>query len=92
MTKAKNTPPADQPEEVETVAAVQPPADWQHKVGDIVTHRNTQERGVIDTIAQNASGIWYWVFTPTGMSIGYWHETDIDNAPKSLPPSTHRAD
>lgn len=57
-------------------------------IGDKVRNRHSDENGVVECIAINAAGTWYHVTTPRGMSIGWWHETDLDLKPKSVPPST----
>ena len=58
-----------------------------YALGDKVRNRHLDQVGVVDTVAVNAAGVWYYVTTPSGMSIGWWHETDIAGAPSTLPPS-----
>lgn len=58
--------------------------------GTKVRNRHIDQSGVVDAILVNDSGNWYSVNTPTGMSIGWWHETDIDGAPRTVPPSGKR--
>lgn len=58
--------------------------------GAKIRNRDLDQTGVVDTIAVNGAGTWYYVTSLGGMSIGWWHETDIDGAPKSLPPSKKR--
>lgn len=61
------------------------------EIGSKVRNRHNGETGLINTIAENDGGTWYYVTTLRGMSIGWWHETDLDLAPKSVPPSKKSA-
>ena len=61
------------------------------EIGAKVRNRDIGQDGIIDTIATNAAGTWYYVTTVSGMSIGWWHDTDLDGAPKTVPPSEKRA-
>lgn len=70
--------------EVETVTTA-------YSLGQKVRERHLNEAGVINCIAINEAGVWYYVTTVSGMSIGWWHETDIAGAPKTLPPSEKTA-
>lgn len=56
-----------------------------------VRNRHLSEYGIIICVARKESGYWYEVTTPKGMHIGWWHETDIDDAPRTSPPETSRA-
>lgn len=58
--------------------------------GSKVRNRGMDQTGVVAIIAANDSGTWYHVTTQSGMSIGWWHETDIDGAPRTVPPSEKR--
>lgn len=51
-----------------------------------VRNRHTGEHAVIDSITINEAGNWYHMQTERGMSLGIWHETDIDGAPKTVAP------
>ena len=62
-----------------------------HALGSKVRNRHIDQTGVVVVIAYNDSGINYHITTQSGMSIGWWHETDIDGAPKTVPPSEKRA-
>lgn len=61
-----------------------------YTLGDKVRNRHIDQVGVVDTVAVNAAGAWYYVTTQSGMSIGWWHETDIAGAPRTLPPGEKR--
>jgi len=61
-------------------------------LGDKVRNRHTGETGVIEARADNQAGNWYHLSTESGMSIGIWHETDLDLKPKTAPPKTKRSD
>jgi len=54
-------------------------------VGAKVKHRESLESGVIACLSTNEAGNWYHVVTDKGASIGWWHETDLQAAPKSMP-------
>lgn len=55
-----------------------------------VRNRHSGENGVIDSITINDAGNWYHMQTERGMSLGIWHETDIDGAPKTVAPREKR--
>jgi len=61
-----------------------------YEVGHKVRNRHLSEYGIIICVAEKAAGYWYEVTTPNGMHIGWWHETDIDDAPRTSPPDTVR--
>lgn len=63
----------------------------RREVGDKVRNRHTDQAGLINTVADNSDGTWFYVTTLSGMSIGWWHETDVASAPKSVPPSKSAA-
>jgi len=56
------------------------------ELGAKVRNRHIDQTGKIDTIATNEGGTWFYVTTLAGMSIGWWHESDLDGAPKTVPP------
>lgn len=60
--------------------------------GDKARNRHSNETGVVDALASNDAGNWYYMKTTGGMSIGWWHETDLAAAPKSVPSATKRKD
>lgn len=61
-------------------------------IGDTVTNRHSNEKGVVSCTSTNAAGNWYYVDTPRGNSIGWWHESDIAAQPRSLAPDSKRDD
>lgn len=66
--------------------------DFLASLGEKVRNRHSNESGVVASLCLNASGSWYYVETTSGMSIGWWHETDLAGAPKSMPSTTKRAE
>lgn len=58
--------------------------------GSKVRNRHGGESGVVDAITANDAGNWYHITTERGMSLGIWHETDIDGAPKTVAPTEKR--
>ena len=69
---------------------VQPEKKFLVERGAKIRNRHTNETGVVIVRADSESGNWYHMATLGGMSLGWWHETDIDSAPKSTPPQTKR--
>ena len=63
----------------------------QIELGKKVRNRHNNETGIVAATATNGAGGWVYVETQSGMSIGWWHETDIAEAPKSSPPKSRRA-
>lgn len=59
-------------------------------IGDKVRNRHTQETAIVASISVNQAGAWYYMETDRAMSVGWWHETDLAAAPKTMPPSTKR--
>tara|TARA_R110001599_G_scaffold33832_3_gene108840 strand:+ start:21896 stop:22114 length:219 start_codon:yes stop_codon:yes gene_type:complete len=59
--------------------------------GSKVRNRHSSESAVIESITVNDAGNWYHMQTDRGMSLGIWHETDIDGAPKTVAPTEKRA-
>ncbi|MFT5766748.1 MAG: hypothetical protein ACI9DH_000567 [Halioglobus sp.] len=55
-----------------------------------VVNRHTGEAGVVSARADNQAGNWYLMATVSGMSIGWWHETDLKLNPKTVAPDTKR--
>jgi hypothetical protein len=55
-----------------------------------VRNRHSGETGVVDSVTVNEAGHWYHMQTERGMSLGIWHETDIDGAPKTVAPKEKR--
>lgn len=60
------------------------------KLGDKVRNRHSGETGKVEARSDNGAGNWYHMATEGGMSIGIWHETDLDLKPKSAAPQTKR--
>lgn len=59
-------------------------------IGDKVNNRQTNESAVVAALCTNEAGRWYYMQTASGMSIGWWHETDFAAMPRSIPPTTKR--
>lgn len=61
-----------------------------HRLGAEVRNRDINEKAIIHGIYIDASGVWYDMATRNGMSLGWWHETDIESAPRTRPASESR--
>lgn len=58
--------------------------------GSKVRNRHSNETGIIAQITVNDAGNWYHMESERGMSLGIWHETDIDGAPRTAAPREKR--
>ena len=55
-------------------------------IGDKVRNRHADQSGVVASLSTNDSGNWYYIETASGMSVGWWHETDVATPTKSVAP------
>jgi hypothetical protein len=62
------------------------------QLGAKIRNRHLNESGVIAGYYVNTAGTWYDIKTPGGMSVGWWHESDVDSAPRSRPPAGKRTE